>query len=87
MLHAYDNALCVGAPRTPAELFRMATLGGAEALDLEGVIGTIEPGKEADLVALAVPAHASTRGAVLASIAFSDDAVVGGVWVRGARLL
>ena len=31
---------------------RLATLGGAAALGMEGAIGTLEPGKRADLVAL-----------------------------------
>ncbi|MAD39454.1 MAG: cytosine deaminase [Tistrella sp.] len=43
-----------GAPRqitpTAREVLRMATLGGAEALHLEDRIGSIAPGKRADLI-------------------------------------
>ncbi len=83
VLHAYDNALCVAAPLDPDSLLRMATLGGAEALGLASVIGTIEPGKEADLVALHLPAHALTEAQIIAAIAFSDDVDVTSTWVRG----
>jgi 5-methylthioadenosine/S-adenosylhomocysteine deaminase len=38
------------------ELLRMATLGGAEALGMELQVGSIEPGKKADIV-LASPRH------------------------------
>lgn len=35
---------------TPYDTLRMATLGGAEVLGLDKTIGTLEPGKEADLI-------------------------------------
>ena len=83
VLHAYDNALAVGAPIAPASLLRMATRGGAEALGLDDVIGAIEPGKEADLVALRVPDYARTEAELIAAIAFSDAVEVEATWVRG----
>jgi guanine deaminase len=83
VLHAYDNALCLGDELAPAALLRMATLGGAEALDLGDVVGSIEPEKEADLVALRLPAHARTEAEVVAAIAFADDTEVEATWVRG----
>ncbi len=45
----------------PSEIFKMATLGGAETLGLGHRLGTLEPGKDADL--LVVPISGSVRNA------------------------
>jgi cytosine/adenosine deaminase-related metal-dependent hydrolase len=39
-----------------AEIFRMATLGGAQALGMERRLGTLEAGKEADVLVVPLPA-------------------------------
>lgn len=41
-----------GAPVTAADVLRMATLGGAAALGMADVIGSLRPGKRADIVVL-----------------------------------
>jgi imidazolonepropionase-like amidohydrolase len=47
-----ELALLVSAGIAPAEVLRMATRNGAEALGLLGETGTVESGKRADLVVL-----------------------------------
>jgi len=94
-LHAAGSS--DAAPLTPAEWLRMGTLGGAEALGLEERIGSVEVGKEADLIAV----DTSVTLPLEAVVAQPDDPpdemlsrlifrahpqMVRGAWVRG-RLL
>jgi len=46
-----------------AAIFAMATRGGAEALGLDR-LGTLEPGKNADLLAVPVPGHVGTASQI-----------------------
>jgi 5-methylthioadenosine/S-adenosylhomocysteine deaminase len=56
-------------------MVRTATLGGAAALGLDHQIGTIEAGKQADLVVISLD-HAAQKptGDVHAAIVFSSNA-------------
>jgi len=47
-----------------AAIFAMATRGGAEALGLEKRLGTLEPGKDADLLAVPLPQEKLTAAQV-----------------------
>lgn len=84
--HAYDNALAIGEPRTLDELFRAATLGGAEVLGWGDKIGSLEPGKEADFAVLALPRwfdRTSRKEALRAACFGSEFAPVRRTYVRG----
>jgi guanine deaminase len=52
MNEAYKVAQLRGAPIDAVEAFFLATLGGARALALDERIGTLAPGREADIVVL-----------------------------------
>ncbi|KDA02194.1 metal-dependent hydrolase family protein [Hyphomonas oceanitis] len=51
-LNAKEFALMVEAGFTPEEAIRAATVSAAKHLEMDGDIGTIEPGKYADIVAV-----------------------------------
>ncbi len=84
-------------PLSPADWLRLGTLGGAEALGLADRIGSVEAGKEADLIAVdpsvtlpleGVGAHDDGHpDEMLSRLIFrAHPAMVRGAWVRG-RLL
>jgi len=87
MSSAYDNALCLGNRLSPAELFRLGTLGGAETLGMDAAIGSLESGKDADFCLIEMPPYVEGMADVLSRIVFSSDTtLVRGTYVRGKRL-
>ena len=88
MASAYDNALCLGRPVTLEQLLAWATLGGARALGLGSWIGSLEKGKEADVVVVPMSGRAQSQAEVLAELVFDcDDVQVEACYVRGRSLL
>ena len=78
----------------PLDWIRMGTLGGAQALGLDDVIGSLEAGKEADLIAIDPElGRPPTAGAcrdveeIASRLIFRERAgMVRAAWVRGRRL-
>jgi cytosine/adenosine deaminase-related metal-dependent hydrolase len=76
------------------DVLRFATLGGAEALGLDGVCGSIEPGKAADLVVLRTDAlHMTPSNDPVANVVLHsgppdvDTVLVGGTVVKDGGAL
>lgn len=72
-----------------AQVLRMATLHGARALGLESEIGSIEPGKSADLVALDLrDAHTQPLYHPVSQLVYSTGRhQVRQVWVQGRQVI
>ncbi|WP_437289252.1 guanine deaminase [Sorangium sp. So ce406] len=84
MSSAFDNAVCLGDRLTPADLFVVATQGTADAVGLGRVIGSLDPGKEADFIAVRFPEHVVSESEVLNHLVFaSETAAVQRAFVRG----
>jgi guanine deaminase len=94
-----DEAESEAAPLGPLDWLRLGTLDGARALGLDDVIGSIEVGKEADLIAVD-PDRTAPLGASLDDLGAlgdpellvsrlifrADPSMVRAAWVRGRRL-
>ncbi|MBN2216729.1 MAG: amidohydrolase family protein [Pirellulales bacterium] len=66
----------------PETIVRLATLGGAAALGQKHRLGTIEPGRRADLVAVALPTQSRTPADPY-RLLLESDAPVAAAWRRG----
>jgi 5-methylthioadenosine/S-adenosylhomocysteine deaminase len=71
------------------ETLRAATLNGAKALGLDHLIGSVEPGKQADLVAIDLwaPATQPTYHPVSQLVYSASRDQVSDVWIAGNRVL
>ena len=75
-------------PLTAAQMLGFATLGGAKALGLDSEIGSLEPGKAADLVVLRGGMNFAPRAEPIAQVVLQcgagdvDSVMVAGEWVK-----
>ena len=80
---------------SPMRSLYLATLGGAEALDLQRSIGNFETGKEADFVTLnyratpliefRIATCKNLLEKLFVLLMLSDDRAIGGTWIMGNR--
>jgi guanine deaminase len=93
MAAAYEIGQLRGTPLHAAQLLWLATQGSAVALRMDGKIGNIKAGMEADLVVLdlaSTPAIAqraeraeSDWDDLFATIMMGDDRAVRATWING----
>ena len=93
MASAYEIGQLNGTVLHPAELMWLATAGSAKALHLDPQIGTLDPGKFADIVVLdlqSTPAISQRAvraddlwSALFPTIMMGDDRAIHAVWVQG----
>ncbi|MEL6549222.1 MAG: guanine deaminase [Pseudomonadota bacterium] len=96
MAAAYEIGQLRGQPLHPAQLLWLATEGSARVLHLEGTIGRLAVGAEADICVLdlaSTPALAQRHDnaeagweAIFPTIMMGDDRAVADVWVMGERV-
>jgi guanine deaminase len=96
MHEAYKTARQSGFPLTATQAFWLATRGGARALGLDGTIGALVPGGEADLVVLDLAPTpliayrmqfcASIEDVLAVLMVLGDDRAVRATYVAGARV-
>jgi imidazolonepropionase-like amidohydrolase len=67
----------------PQEVLRMGTLTGAEALGRDAEVGSLTPGKLANVIAVPIERNSAGAAAVLESL-FAASAKASHVWIRGA---
>ena len=97
MAAAYEIGQLRGRPIHPAELIWLATEGSAAAMGQSGVIGTLTPGAEADLIVLdlaSTPAIAQRAArandlweALFPTIMMGDDRAVAEVRIMGRKVV
>ncbi len=96
MAAAYEIGQLRGTPLHPAQLLWLGTVGSARTLRMDGCIGNIAPGMEADLVVLDLAstpdiAQREARGedlweAIFPTIMMGDDRAVAEVWIGGKQM-
>jgi len=70
----------------PDELLKMATLEGAKALGLSDRIGTLQPGRSADIIAVRVNADVPAANFAASLIDNTTDRDIAAVFVEGKRV-